>query len=379
MYHPPLYHFVAAICSATFGVFGEAAGRVGLKLPGFLAGLGTVWLSARLARRLYPDDRVTQIAALAFAATLPMNLYVSAFVSNEGLLAFLSAGALLAACDVLLSKRIDGRSVLALSVWTGLALLTKFTALVLAALTWAFAIGRFAFEGGTSGRKLAREAALLAVPAVLISGWFYLRNQLTYGQPVVGNWALPGEGRTWWSPPGFHTLDYYTQFGESLVHPWFSAFWSFWDALYSTMWGDGLVSGSASLQSAFPHWSYAWMTAGFLLATPVLTLMLIGFVRLALAALRADSASRRAVHALLVLFAGAMLFAIFYATLTLPYHGQAKAFYALSATPVLGLAFGRGYQVLDAFVGARAGEPGRAAVFGMAAACMVPLYLGVAG
>ena len=38
-----------------------------------------------------------------------------------------------------------------------------------------------------------------------LAGWFYARNQLHFGTPLMGNWALPGADQTWWQQPGFHT------------------------------------------------------------------------------------------------------------------------------------------------------------------------------
>ena len=82
---------------------------------------------------------------------------------------------------------------------------------------------------------------------------------------------------------------------------------------------------------------------------------------------------------MLVLFPAAMLFAIFYATLALPFFGQAKAFYALSTTPVLALCFARGYHGVDTFLAARTGWPGQLALFATTATCLAAMYLSFAG
>ena len=108
---------------------------------------------------------------------------------------------------------------------------------------------------GSSG-QVARGAELA------VAGWFYVRTWMELGQPVVGNWNAPGEGRVWWQQPGFHTPAYLTGFGQALVHPYLSGFHSFWDGLYSTLWGDGYLGGRVLPSQRHPFFDPGWMTAG---------------------------------------------------------------------------------------------------------------------
>ena len=90
----------------------------------------------------------------------------------------------------------------------------------------------------------ARGAALSASIALALAGWVYARNAILAGHPLV--WSLDSDpGKSWWQLPGFHTADYYLRFGDALRLPWFSSFYSYWDSLYTTLWGDGLLSGAA--------------------------------------------------------------------------------------------------------------------------------------
>jgi len=358
-YHPPLYHGLAAVGVSLGQFFGEGGALFMQKAPSLGAGFGLVWLSHRLARRLFPDEAGSALWAAAFAACLPMNLYMAAYVSNEGLAAFLTALALVTGVETLLKPRVEASDLFLVSSWLGLALLTKYTALVLGVPILVFVGVRGLVsarcegceEGRASlGRALGRTLAPLLLPMLGIAGWFYLRNAWLFHDPLIGNWNLPGDERIWWSPPGFHTFEYYLSFGEALVRPYYAAFASFWDALYSTLWGDGQLAGKITGDDRNPQWHYGWMTVGYALALPVSGVMGVGWGRLLLGALRDPRGRQRSALALLLVCGGALGFALFYLTLSLPFYGQAKAFYALSLTPLLALIFARGASDLTGWI-----------------------------
>jgi len=226
----------------------------------------------------------------------------------------------------------------------------------------------------TRGLRLAA----LALPALAICGWFYARNIVLYGEPLVGNWNLPGGNRVWWSPPGFHTPTYYLSFGEVLVRPYLSGFVSFWDAMYSTLWGDGFLAGRTRVGARHLGWNYSWMSAGYALALPATVLLAAGFARGLGLALVDAAPGRRASFALLTLYCGATGFAIFATTLSLPYAGQAKAFYGLGAAPALSVFFALGLRGWDSWLEERGWTFLRAVSFAWFAALMGSFYLSYA-
>lgn len=378
-YQPPLFYLASAVLEELATWLGRSRPDfVALKLVSFLAGLGNVWLAGLLARRLLPEDRVAWAHATLFAAVLPVNLYIAAYYSNEGLHAFLAGCALLVGIEILLAEQVSLPRTVLVSLLVGLALLTKFTALVVAApLLLALGI-KILMRHRRPGAVLARGAALL-LPALLVSGWYYARNLAEFGRPVVGNWDLPGPDRTWWSPPGFHTPQYYLRFGEVLVHPFYSGFVSFWDSLYSTFWGDGFVAGRAGVRVRHLFWNYEFMAASYLLALPATGLLGLGFLRCARAALREREPERRAAFGLVLLVSAAMGFALFYVTLVLPYHGQARASYVLAITPVLALFFAWGFVGVDRWLAHRGWTAGRVLLFSWWGALLGVLYLSFAG
>jgi hypothetical protein len=338
MYHPPLAHFATSLLVGTFDVAPESsAARWLYRLPTVLAGLGNVWATYFVARRLFASDPLRTSLATGFAALLPMNVYMSAYVSNEPVHSFLVSLSLLLATNTLLRSGVDAKQVASVAVAVGLAITAKFTALIAVPVT-AVCIGLKAWlaDGLRGGRALGTAAALLA-GVTLVGGWVYARNWLLLGRPVVGNWDLPGN-LVWWEQPGFHTLAYYAGFGQALTHPFFAGYHSFWDGLYSTFWGDGLAAGMIRLSTRHGAWSYDFMTAGYWLAFPATVLLVLGVGRGLSRCLRGDDPRARLAMTLHMTFLYCVSFALLAITLRLPYYAQAKAFYVLCAIVPLSIA-----------------------------------------
>jgi len=372
-YHPPLFYGLAAGVTKLGG--GDAAWKA---LP-WLAGLGVVWMAWLLARRLCPErPRVHGLAAL-FAATLPVNLYSAAYFSNEAPHAFLASAGLLAACDLLLRERTTPGRAAATGLVFGLAALSKFTVLVTLPVTGFFLLWKLAW---VERATLARAAGVLAAFAgvwLLVAGWFYLRSWSLTGMPVVGNWDLPGADQQWWQQPGFHTPAWWLGFGEALVHPYLSAFHSFWDGVYSTFFGDGFIAGRLEPSARHTFWSYGFMSAGYLLALPAAALLAAGAVAIAAASLGAGPARRRLALGFLATAGYAVCLAFFLLTAQLPFFAQAKGPYLLMLAAPLALAFAWGFELLDGALGRRLGRPARALLHGWLAAYAGALLLGFAG
>jgi len=377
-YHPPLFYLASAAVAALGGWIG-APEAWSLKLLPFAAGLGNVFLALGLARRLLPGSARGAAVAVAFAGVLPMNAVAAAYFSNEGLHAFLAGAALLVTVECLLAERTSSRRLALLSTLLGLALLTKFTALVVAALSLLFVGARALAEPARGGARRAAELAALALPMLALAGWFYARNVLHFGTPLAANWDLQGPSLAWWSPPGFHTPAYYLGFGASLAHPWLSGFHSFWDALYSSFWGDGFLGGRAAVWARPGQWRWSLMEAGYPLALPATGILLAGLGLAARDALVDPEPRRRAALAYVLAVPGALFFGIFFTTLSLPYVGQAKSFYALASAPALAFFFARGFEALDDALARHGGPAAQAALHGYLGALCVVLYGGLAG
>jgi Tfp pilus assembly protein PilF len=132
--------------------------------------------------------------------------------------------------------------------------------------------------------------------------------------------------RAWWQDPGFRTSAFYSSFGQSLVSPWFSAFHSFADGIYSTLWGDGLVSGMAD-RKLEPPWNYDLMGAGYWISLGVSLLLLIGAALVLARLIRQIRAEWFLILGMVLVFG----FGLLWNTLQAPYYCTVKAFYAFPA------------------------------------------------
>jgi hypothetical protein len=379
-FHPPLFYALAAAAFEASQALGATlkTGQIAIKAVAFAAGMGTLAVTAALARRLLPDDPVRQALAVLFATVLPVNLYSAAYVSNESLHTLFASLALLATVDVLLAARPSRKQLLLLGVCFGLAAVTKFTVLALIPV----ALGFVAFKLRLGVREPAqRRLALIEVclPIALIAGWFYVRNWLEFGDPLIANWGarVPRPGFTWWQYPGFRTLAYFTGFGEALVHPYMAGFRSFWDSAYSTFWGDGFIAGHVYPPDRHRLWNYDFMSAGYLLALPATVMLLAGAALGVRTALRDPNPGRRLSFAMLAGVAWVLCLAFVYLSLSLAIFSQAKATYVLALLGPLSLWFALGFRALERRLAAI--PLARAALCGWLAAFAGVLYLGFAG
>lgn len=348
-YHPPLFYALTASLVGAFDVARDSElARSLYRLVSFLAGLANVWLTWLLARRLFRGRPLEASLAVGFAGLLPMNVYLSAYVSNEPLHGALASLAVWAACVLLLERGCPPLRLALVALALGLALLTKFTSLLLVPVI-AFFLGfkRWAVDARPPARAVGSVAALL-LGIALVAGWYYARNWAHFGTPLVLNTHLPGS-LGWWEQPGFHTADYYTGFGEVLRHPFFAGYHSVWDGLYSTFWGDGLVAGMVSLHTRHLFWSYDFMTLGYTLALPATGLLALGFALTVRAALRDPDPGRRMALSLVSTLVFVVGFALVYVTLPLPYYAQAKAFYGLAAIVPLAIVAAHGLAAIPGF------------------------------
>jgi len=376
-FHPPLFY---ALCATLVGASGagSASGSLTLKAVVFAGGMLGLAATAALARRLLPGDPAARSLAILFAAVLPVNLYSAAYFSNESLHTLLASLALIATVDVLLVRRPQAWRLGLLGALLGLAALTKFTVLVLLPVTFVFVAGKLWRIDREPPARVALRMLAAIVPVLAIAGWFYLRNWLQFGDPLMANWGrMPGAGHTWWQHPGFHTFAYFTHFGEALARPYMAGFRSFWDSSYSTFWGDGFIAGRVYPADRHGFWSYDFMSIGYWLALPATLLLVAGALRGARLALRDPEPGRRAAFALLATAAWVVSLAYLYLSLRLAFFGQAKATYLLVLLTPLALWFALGFRGLDAALAPR--SIARAALHGWLAAFAGVLYLGFAG
>ncbi|HVP29754.1 MAG TPA: hypothetical protein VMW35_11400 [Myxococcota bacterium] len=368
MYHPPLFYVVTALLLALLQpAHGGAFERLVYSLLPVLAGVGMVFVAAATARLLSPASAWIEAGSIVAAGFLPMSLTLSATVSNEAPHAFVASLALLLALRALVAPSTTRRDDLALGLVLGVGLLTKYSSAVLVPLLLgAVAVKRWMLEGATPSR--AASGALRALAVVLaVAGWFYARNLLYYRD--VFAWPLDMvPGTTLWQYPGFHTPGYFLRFGDALVQPWFSGFHAFWDAVYTTFFGDGMLGGAGGVEYVHGVWRYDWMATVFLLALPAPVFLLVGWLRAARGALRDECLRRRLALTLVVGMPPVLVASMLSINLKYAYWSFGKAFYALFLGPTLSWLAVLGFEALDRVLARRAPVAVRALPWGWAAA-----------
>jgi 4-amino-4-deoxy-L-arabinose transferase-like glycosyltransferase len=157
-------------------------------------GAVTVWAIFQLGRILFPTQPAIALAMAALTAFTPQFLFMSAVVNNDnGATAFSAlllwqVAALLHDAD---HSQVWKRSVL-LGLLLGLGLLSKANLIALLP-TVGLAIVVSTFRNHASGSRIhawriARNLALTFGLAGLISGWYFVRNWVLYGDPL--GWAF---------------------------------------------------------------------------------------------------------------------------------------------------------------------------------------------
>jgi tetratricopeptide (TPR) repeat protein len=336
MYQPPLYYLIAAaiLLPLHLSVDDQMSIPV-LRLFGAFLGVAqfvVVFLSLRL---LFPAR--TALVGLLLAAFLPMHLYLAHYVTNEMLAAALATAALYLCLRLLKSNGWRASQFVWLGLALGAATLTKATAILLLPVVIAAIASKFAYARAPIRIWLCNFGLLLAI-CFAVCGWHYARIWLRFGTPLLGNWDVVS-GFTWWQDPGYHTAADYLRFRRSLIHPFFSGFAGFADGIYSTLWGDGLCGGAASLSLA---WNRQPMVVGYWWAAIPTALILIGAAVALFRFIRNASSELF----LLIGFSTVIVLGLAFMTLKVPSYAQAKAFYGLSALAPLCFFGALGWETL---------------------------------
>lgn len=167
----------------TFPWAGEALAAHLARLVNVFIGAGVVWLTWAIGRAVWPERPWLAVGGAAFVAFNPMFAFMAGAVNNDVIAAF-SGAALTLACVRLVRDEagLRPRWGWVLGALFGVALLSKFNLLAMGA-TAAVAVTGVAWR-----RKQWRgwwgivwRAALMTL---LIAGWWFVRNQILYGEPT---------------------------------------------------------------------------------------------------------------------------------------------------------------------------------------------------
>lgn len=191
----------------SFPWHGEALAAHIIRTINILIGAGVVLLTWATGRAIWPRQPAIGLGAAVIVGFNPMFLYMSGAINNDIIAAF-SGSAVVFACVLLLinPERLKWQWGVWLGLIYGLALMSKFNLaaiiiLVEAALTWAVLKKPF-LNGDRDSATIAQSESkekgskrkrlklwltiniLLFLIAGLVAGWWFIRNQLLFGEPT---------------------------------------------------------------------------------------------------------------------------------------------------------------------------------------------------
>ncbi len=180
---------------------GEALAAHIIRAVNVLLGAGVVWITWLIGRTIWPERPYLALGGAAFVAFNPMFVYMAGAINND-VIAALSGSAVTLACVHLLrdEKGLSRRWGVILGVLFGLALMSKFNLAAIAALIETAVI--YVAWRKKQWRLWLEVNLLIAGWTLLIAGWWFVRNQLLYGEPtgvqrLTELWGVRNPAESW--------------------------------------------------------------------------------------------------------------------------------------------------------------------------------------
>jgi 4-amino-4-deoxy-L-arabinose transferase-like glycosyltransferase len=153
-----------------------------LRCFGILCGLGTVYLSYRIAREVVPEQEAIALGAAALAALNPQFIFASAGVNNDVLVTLLSTATLYLCVRAAKSQARLGGAPAIVGLAVGLTSLCKISGIALLPLVpLAYWLRARRIESRRLWRHVVRPTAIAILVGLMTAGWWYGRNALQYG------------------------------------------------------------------------------------------------------------------------------------------------------------------------------------------------------
>jgi 4-amino-4-deoxy-L-arabinose transferase-like glycosyltransferase len=176
-FQPPFYHFsvsfiLSFIKTFTNNVFYQV---VLLRLPSVFFSILTLCLIYKISSLIF-KNKALNLGILAFAAFLPSHANFNSNVTNANFADFLST-LILYLLLVILIKGENYKKILLLGLIAGISLITRLSIIpVIIAIPFAFIVKYY-----PDIKKAIKPVALIAIIALLISSWLFVRNINLYG------------------------------------------------------------------------------------------------------------------------------------------------------------------------------------------------------
>ena len=348
---PLAYMIGAPIMALLLTITEPETAKLAIRVLPFMAGLAYIEIVFRIFSLLFKERPRYIIIGTLVGAFLPVNVYMSHYLSDE------PAAGIMGACAILLSIQLlhqthapTWRQSVCAGAIIGFALLSKLSVVFLIPpcfLAMVLAHQKTNTSSAPYTSPLIKNLLLATITCALVAGWYYIRNWIHLGTPVVAGWD--NDTYAWWQNPGFRTPTQYLTFGRAFTYPVFSAVNGFWDGLYSTFWLDGWSPETS-------HWNLGFLMAGAWLGIVPMALLglgaahpLIRMYRTKRAAWTSDDQITLYTNFCVTLY----LAAILYLHLTTPIYSAVKGSYFYAVLPCIALLIVRGIVALDKISGPR--------------------------
>lgn len=161
-----------------------------VRLLSVLMGTVTVWATYRLGLELFPQHRSIALGAAALNAFIPGFIFISSVVNNDNAATMFSSLILLQLARMI-KGAIKPKDPIILGLLLGLGALSKSSLLAFIPTT-IIATGLVALRQSSNLSSSLRRGMSLAIVTFsvtfLIAGWWFVRNQRLYGDPL--GWRL---------------------------------------------------------------------------------------------------------------------------------------------------------------------------------------------
>ncbi len=183
-HQPPLYYLLAAPIYLATKPLTLAQQVVVLRIFSLLQGGALLIVAYLVVREVSPEREFLPLASVAFIATVPMHIAMSAAINNDALGELILA-LILWQCLLAMREGLGRERALSLGLLWAAALLTKTTIYVPAIASILVAT----FYLRRRGESILRYLGLVLGMGLALSIWWFIRNGLVYGGFDIFGWA----------------------------------------------------------------------------------------------------------------------------------------------------------------------------------------------
>ncbi len=183
-FHPPLYHILMAAIWKTLGNRSPWPVHIIIRMVSTLLNLAIAMLTLLTINLLWHKRYLISLLGISFILFVPLHIYTSSMIGNEQLTAFLVSTGIWLLILYRQKPHLRYISAILMGVVSGLALLSKYTGLLILITIVICLLQKILFNDDHR-REYGFSLLTVIIISFLISGGYYVRNMLFFDQPFV--------------------------------------------------------------------------------------------------------------------------------------------------------------------------------------------------